>query len=192
MVDTMEDLAWKTELTLCLSKQPDLSKLRGLCKSRRIPADCRPELWKNCLNVVGKPDALTTFDGLMDISDQDVLKEYCSAQAAKLKLMEEDEEEVACDMEGLITFYCKSRGEKYRSNSGLVELLSPFITLNLPLSEVYNCFYAMQSKFIPRECYRDGKPLPTRCGNPGMWGTPLIRCSVAMGSCAHTKQEPIQ
>ena len=69
---------------------------------------------------------------------------------AKMKLTEDDEDEVATDMEGLITFYCKSRAEKYRSTSGLVELLSPFITLNLPLSEVYNCFYAMQSKFIPR------------------------------------------
>ena len=69
---------------------------------------------------------------------------------AKMKLTEDDEEEVATDMEGLITFYCKSRGEKYRSSSGLVEIMSPFITLNLPLSEVYNCFYAMQTKFIPR------------------------------------------
>lgn len=158
MGDGMEDLAWKTELTLCLSKQPDVSKLRTLCKGKRIPDDCRPELWKIALNVVGKPDALTNFDGLMDIPDQDILKEDCAFLAAKLRLMESDEEEVACDMEGLITFYCKSRGEKFRSSSGLVELLSPFITLNLPLSEVYNCFYAMQSKFIPRECYRDGKP----------------------------------
>lgn len=156
--DSMEDLAWKTELTLCLSKQTDVSKLRVLCKGRKIPLECRPELWKIALNVVGKPDALTNFDGLMDIPDQDVLKEDCISLAAKLKLMESDEEEVSCDMEGLITFYCKSRGEKYRSSSGLVELLSPFITLNLPLSDVYNCFYAMQSKFIPRECYRDGKP----------------------------------
>ena len=72
---------------------------------------------------------------------------------AKMKLAEEDEEEVSRDMEGLITFFCKSRGEKYRSSSGLVELLSPFITLNLPLCEVYNCFYAMQAKFIPRYVY---------------------------------------
>ena len=70
--------------------------------------------------------------------------------AAKLRLTEDDEEEVARDMEGLITFYCKSRNEKYRTTSGHIELLSPFITLNLPLSEVYNCFYAMHSKFIPR------------------------------------------
>lgn len=65
-------------------------------------------------------------------------------------MTEEDEEEVARDMEGLVTFYCKSRGGKYRTSSGLVELLSPFITLNLPLSEVYNCFYALISKYIPR------------------------------------------
>lgn len=123
-----------------------------------MPDESRPELWKVCLNVIGKPDALVTWDGLLDMNEQDVLKEDCLIQASKLKLAEDDEEEVSRDMEGLITFFCKSRGEKYRSSSGLVELLSPFITLNLPLCEVYNCFYAMQSKFIPRECYRDGKP----------------------------------
>ncbi|XP_057302283.1 TBC1 domain family member 23-like [Hydractinia symbiolongicarpus] len=158
MADGMEDLAWKTDLTLCLSKQPDLVRLRELCRGKKIPSDCRPELWKITLNVVGKPDALAIWDGLLDMNEQEVLKEDCTLQSAKLRLTEDDEEEVARDMEGLITFYCKSRSEKYRSTSGLVELLSPFITLNLPLSEVYNCFYAMQSRFIPRECYRDGKP----------------------------------
>ncbi|XP_047129998.1 TBC1 domain family member 23 isoform X1 [Hydra vulgaris] len=158
MADKMEDLAWKADLTLCLSKQPDLLKLKSLCKGRKIPPDCRPELWKRCLNVVGKPDPLVTWDGLIDMQEQDVLKEDCILQAAKLKLLEEDEEEVARDMEGLITFYCKSRGEKYRSSSGFVELLSQFIIIDLQLSEVYNCFYAMQSKFLPRECYREGKP----------------------------------
>jgi len=148
----------KTDLTLCLSKQPSIAKLRELCNGKKIPDDCRPEVWKVALNVVGKPDALATWDGLMDMNEQDILKEDCDLQAGKLQLTEEDEDEVARDMEGLITFYCRSRGEKYRTSSGLVELLSPFITLNLQLSEAYNCFYAMQSRFIPRECYRDGKP----------------------------------
>lgn len=110
------------------------------------------------MNIVGKPDALANWDGMLDTNEQDVLREDCILEAGKLKLMEEDEEEVARDMEGLITFFCKSKNDKYRSSSGLVELLSPLITLNLPLSDVYNCLYAMHSKYVPRECYRDGRP----------------------------------
>ncbi|XP_065056142.1 TBC1 domain family member 23-like [Rhopilema esculentum] len=156
--DEIEDIAWRTDLLLCLSKQPDVERLRELCKGKKIPSRMRPELWKALLNIAGKPDAISTWDGVLDLNEQDVLSEDCRFQAAKLRITEEDEEEVARDMEGLITFYCKSRNEKYRTTSGLIELLSPFITLKLPLSDVYNCFYAMHSKYIPRECYRDGKP----------------------------------
>eukprot|EP00794_Sanderia_malayensis_P011174 gene11174-12349_t len=156
--DAMEDIAWRTDLLLCLSKQHDLQRLKELCKGRKIPQRMRPEIWKALLSIAGKPDAMSTWDGVLNLNEQDVLKEDCRYQAAILKLTEEDEDEVARDMEGLITFYCKSRTEKYRTTSGHVELLSPFITLNLPLSDVYNCFYAFHSKFIPRECYRDGKP----------------------------------
>ena len=33
------------------------------------------------LNVVGKPDALATWDGLIDMAEQEILKEDCSLQA---------------------------------------------------------------------------------------------------------------
>ena len=68
----------------------------------------------------------------------------------KLHLPDDEAEEVARDMEGIITFYCKSRNEKYRPTSGLTEVLAPFMTLELPMNDVYNCFYAMLYKYIPR------------------------------------------
>lgn len=68
----------------------------------------------------------------------------------KLHLPDDEVEEVARDMEGIITFYCKSRNEKYRTTSGFTEILAPLMMLDIPTSEVYNCFYAMLYKFIPR------------------------------------------
>lgn len=69
---------------------------------------------------------------------------------AKLRLPEDEAEEVARDMEGIITFYCKSRNEKYHSTGGLTEVLAPFMMLELPMNDVYNCFYAMLYKYVPR------------------------------------------
>lgn len=79
-----------------------------------------------------------------------MFKVHYSFQTAKLRLPEDEAEEVARDMEGIITFYCKSRNEKYHPTSGLTEVLAPIMTLELPMNDVYNCFYAMLYKYIPR------------------------------------------
>ncbi|XP_068732816.1 TBC1 domain family member 23-like isoform X1 [Montipora capricornis] len=147
-----------TDLVLALSKQKDVDRLRELCRGRKIPAENRADVWKVCLNVVGKPDALSSWDGLLDLQEQDCIRDDCRKQATKLRLPEDEAEEVARDMEGIITFYCKSRNEKYHSTSGLTEVLAPFMTLELPMNDVYNCFYALLYKYIPRNCVRDGKP----------------------------------
>lgn len=147
-----------TDLVLALSKQKDVDRLRELCRGHKIPAENRADVWKVCLNVVGKPDALSSWDGLLDLQEQDCIRDDCRKQATKLRLPEDEAEEVARDMEGIITFYCKSRNEKYHSTSGLTEVLAPFMTLELPMNDVYNCFYALLYKYIPRNCVRDGKP----------------------------------
>ena len=59
-------------------------------------------------------------------------------------------ESVAENIEKIITFYCKTRNERYKSQNGWAELLLPFVSLGLPIGEVYNIFYAMHSKYIPR------------------------------------------
>ncbi|RMX51497.1 hypothetical protein pdam_00014843 [Pocillopora damicornis] len=154
----IDDTGWHTDLVLALSKQKDIDRLRELCKGHKIPAENRADVWKVCLNVVGKPDALSSWDGLLDLNQQDTIRDDCRKQAVKLRLPEDEAEEVARDMEGIITFYCKSRNEKYHPTSGLTEVLAPFMMLELPMNDVYNCFYAMLYKYIPRDCVRDGKP----------------------------------
>jgi len=60
------------------------------------------------------------------------------------------QEEIAEDMEMVITFYCKSRNLRYSSDCGWAELLLPFISLSLPRADLFNCFYAMMNKYIPK------------------------------------------
>ena len=101
-----------TDLVLALSKQKDIDRLRELCRGRKIPAENRADVWKVqvnwtpirlsltnfsilrnislllkvCLNVVGKPDALSSWDGLLDLNEQDVIREDCRKQASEFTL----------------------------------------------------------------------------------------------------------
>ena len=51
-------------------------------------------LIKIALNIIGKPDALVTWDGLLDMSEQDVLKEDCIQQAGKKEILCFSEREI--------------------------------------------------------------------------------------------------
>ena len=68
----------------------------------------------------------------------------------KVILDDHESDSVAEDIEKIITFYCKTRNERYKSQNGWAEILLPFISLGLPIGDVYNLFYAMHSKYIPR------------------------------------------
>ena len=61
-------------------------------------------------------------------------------------------------MELVITFYCKSRNLRYSPDCGWPELLLPFLSLSMSRADLFNCFYAIMAKYIPRECKMDGKP----------------------------------
>ena len=103
-----------TDLVLALSKQKDIDRLRELCRGRKIPAENRADVWKVlisssmveivelfrckyiekrsvyffkvCLNVVGKPDALSSWDGLLDLNEQETIRDDCRKQASKFCL----------------------------------------------------------------------------------------------------------
>ena len=68
------------------------------------------------------------------------------------KLGNEDEEKVSvvADLESIVTFFCKSRQETYTSDNGWLDILQPLISLNLGKSELYNCFYSILNKYVPR------------------------------------------
>jgi hypothetical protein len=76
------------------------------------------------------------------------MKKYNFITLGKVSL--DDSDNVAENMEKIITFYCKTRNERYKSQNGWVEMLLPFMSLDMPIGVVYNLFYAMHSKYIPR------------------------------------------
>ncbi|KAG8041880.1 hypothetical protein G9C98_007184, partial [Cotesia typhae] len=61
-----------------------------------------------------------------------------------------DKVSVLSDLESIVTFYCKSRGKKYETGNGWLELLGPLISLKLPRSATYNLFEAIRDVYVPR------------------------------------------
>ncbi|XP_041372559.1 TBC1 domain family member 23-like [Gigantopelta aegis] len=158
MAEAEDDNSWITELETALVEECDFGSLRNICKGRPVPDHLRSEVWQICLNVHGKGDALSSFNGLYDMDEQTQLREDCSALVDKLGNDEEDKVSIVSDLESIITFYCKSRNEKYTSSSGWLDLLQPLLALKLSRSELYNCFYALVNRYIPRDCVKNGKP----------------------------------
>ena len=70
---------------------------------------------------------------------------------------EEDKVSIVSDLESIVTFYCKSRGVKYESDNGWMDILQVLLTLKMTRSEIYNSFYAILNKFIPNDCQKTSK-----------------------------------
>uniref|UniRef100_H0ZTU3 TBC1 domain family member 23 n=1 Tax=Taeniopygia guttata TaxID=59729 RepID=H0ZTU3_TAEGU len=132
----------------------DLETVRNIIQGRQLPADLRAKVWKIALNVVGKGDSLASWDGSLDLPEQSIIHKDCQ----ELIVPEEEKSVLTLDIESVITFYCKSRNVKYSSCLGWIHLLKPLVHLHLPRSDLYNCFYAIMNKFIPRDCFMKGRP----------------------------------
>lgn len=65
-------------------------------------------------------------------------------------MSEEERADVVADVESVITFYCKSRNISFSPQLSWPHLLKPLLGLQLPRSDLYNCFYAFMNKYIPR------------------------------------------
>lgn len=62
------------------------------------------------------------------------------------------------DVESVITFYCKSRNISFTPELSWPHLLKPLLGLQLPRSDLYNCFYAVMNKYIPRSAVCFNRP----------------------------------
>lgn len=72
----------------------------------------------------------------------------------QLEVSEEERSDMVSDVESVITFYCKSRNISFTPELSWPHLLKPLLGLQLPRSDLYNCFYAVMNKYIPRsECW---------------------------------------
>ncbi|XP_075572993.1 TBC1 domain family member 23 isoform X3 [Pelecanus crispus] len=151
--------SWEKDLADALEEGGcDLETVRNIIQGRQLPADLRAKVWKIALNVVGKGDSLASWDGSLDLPEQSVIHKDCQELIDQLSVPEEEKTVLLLDIESVITFYCKSRNVKYSSCLGWIHLLKPLVHLRLPRSDLYNCFYAIMNKFIPRDCFMKGRP----------------------------------
>ncbi|KAL4656870.1 TBC1 domain family member 23 isoform X1 [Arapaima gigas] len=161
MADTGEVLqgGWEQDLSDALdSGGCDLETLRNIIQGRQLPTTKRARVWKIALNVAGKGDALSSWDGTLDLPEQTLIHERCQQMVDQLQVPEEDKAATLADLESVLTFYCKSRNITYSPELSWPDLLKPLLGLKLPRSDLYNCFYAIMNKYIPRECVPRGRP----------------------------------
>ncbi|XP_053164593.1 TBC1 domain family member 23 isoform X2 [Hemicordylus capensis] len=150
--------SWEKDLAEALEEGGcDLETVRNIIQRRALPTDLRAKVWKIALNVVGKGDSLASWDGCLDLPEQAVIHKDCQELVDQLTVPEE-KSVLLLDIESVITFYCKSRNVKYSSSLNWTYLLKPLVHLRLPRSDLYNCFYAIMNKYIPRDCFLKGRP----------------------------------
>uniref|UniRef100_A0A2R5LAK4 TBC1 domain family member 23 n=2 Tax=Ornithodoros turicata TaxID=34597 RepID=A0A2R5LAK4_9ACAR len=142
------------ELENALLSECDLSTLRQVSKMKPVPECFRPYVWKISLGVKGKE--VNDWDEIYDLSEQSVIRKSCQALVDRFGNDEEEKLSVLCDLESVLTRFCKTTGYRYEENNGWMEVLEPLVALHLSKSELYFCFSALITTYIPRGCHKDG------------------------------------
>ncbi|XP_033641128.1 TBC1 domain family member 23-like isoform X2 [Asterias rubens] len=152
-----DDNSWHTELEAALLEGCDFGTLRNICQGRQIPNQYSTTCWKICLNVVGKGDALASFDGIFDLPEQVQIRNDSKEFIEKFDNSDEEKLSLSSDLESVITFFCKSKSATYAHNNGWLDVLGPLVALRMERADLYNCFYAVMSKYVPRDTSKDSK-----------------------------------
>ncbi|KAM4629354.1 TBC1 domain family member 23 isoform 1-T1 [Polymixia lowei] len=162
MADAVEEVllgSWDQDLAEALdSGGSDMEMDRGVIQVQELPALQRAKMWKIALNVAGKGDSLSPWDGVLDLPEQTLIHNRSQQLIDQLGVSEEERIEMVSDVESVITFYCKSRNITFTPELSWPHLLKPLLGLQLPRSDLYNCFYAIMNKYIPRDCVPKGRP----------------------------------
>uniref|UniRef100_A0A668W4D6 TBC1 domain family member 23 n=1 Tax=Oreochromis aureus TaxID=47969 RepID=A0A668W4D6_OREAU len=152
-------LCWDQDLVDALdSGGSDMEMERGTIQVQEQSAEHRAKMWKIALNVSGKGDSLASWDGVLDLPEQKLIHNRSQQLIDQLAVSEEERSEMVSDVESVITFYCKSRNITFTPEFSWPHLLKPLLGLHLPRSDLYNCFYAIMNKYIPRDCVPKGRP----------------------------------
>ncbi|XP_030289760.1 TBC1 domain family member 23 isoform X1 [Sparus aurata] len=162
MADAVEEALqgdWDQDLAEALdSGGSDMEMERGIVQVQEQSAQHRAKMWKIALNVSGKGDSLSPWDGVLDLPEQTLIHNRSQQLIDQLEVSEEERSDMVSDVESVITFYCKSRNISFTPELSWPHLLKPLLGLQLPRSDLYNCFYAVMNKYIPRECVPKGRP----------------------------------
>ncbi|XP_006791994.1 TBC1 domain family member 23 isoform X1 [Neolamprologus brichardi] len=162
MADAVEEAlrgSWDQDLIDALdSGGSDMEMERGTIQVQEQSAEHRAKMWKIALNVSGKGDSLASWDGVLDLPEQKLIHNRSQQLIDQLAVSEDERSEMVSDVESVITFYCKSRNITFSPELSWPHLLKPLLGLHLPRSDLYNCFYAIMNKYIPRDCVPKGRP----------------------------------
>ncbi|XP_066592724.1 TBC1 domain family member 23 [Prorops nasuta] len=147
-----DENTWLLELEAALldAETPSASDIYAICKGQAVPSNLRPDVWQACLNVTENGNQLIQFNEVFDLPEQNVIREDCQQLVDKLGNDDEDRVSIVSDLESILTFYCKSKGNQYERDNGWLEILGPLIALKLPRSATYNMFEAIIDLYIPR------------------------------------------
>ncbi|CAN9500254.1 unnamed protein product [Ophioblennius macclurei] len=136
----------------------DMELERGMIQVQEQTTQHRAKMWKIALNVSGKGDSLSPWDGVLDLPEQALIHNRSQQLIDQLGMSADERGDMASDVEAVITFYCKSRNVSFTPELSWPHLLKPLLGLRLPRSDLYNCFYAVMNKYIPRDCVAKGRP----------------------------------
>uniref|UniRef100_A0A4W6DZW0 TBC1 domain family member 23 n=1 Tax=Lates calcarifer TaxID=8187 RepID=A0A4W6DZW0_LATCA len=136
----------------------DMEMERGIIQVQEHSVQHKAKMWKIALNVSGKGDSLSPWDGVLDLPEQTLIHNRSQQLIDQLGASEEEQSDMVSDIESVITFYCKSRNITFTPELSWPHLLKPLLGLQLPRSDLYNCFYAVMNKYIPRDCVPNGRP----------------------------------
>ncbi|KAI5628292.1 TBC1 domain family member 23 isoform X1 [Silurus asotus] len=134
------------------------ARKNGIIQIDKLPPSQRAKLWMIALNVAGKGDSLSSWDGALDLPEQMLIHNRSQQLIDKLGVPAEEGRDLVGDVEAVITFYCKSRNVTFTADLCWPNLLIPLLGLQLARSDLYNCFYAIMNKYIPRDCVPNGRP----------------------------------
>uniref|UniRef100_A0A673H770 TBC1 domain family member 23 n=1 Tax=Sinocyclocheilus rhinocerous TaxID=307959 RepID=A0A673H770_9TELE len=130
----------------------------GVIQVQNLPPQQRAKLWMIALNVSGKGDSLSSWDGALDLPEQTLIHSRSQQIIDELGLPVEEGRDLVSDVESVITFYCKSRNVTFTPDLSWPHILKPLLGLQLSRKDLYNCFYAIMNKYIPRDCVAKGRP----------------------------------
>ncbi|XP_053672866.1 TBC1 domain family member 23 isoform X2 [Anopheles nili] len=152
----MEDGLWLIELESALQDDCTVDDIYAICHGKALPEALRLDVWQVCLGVRNKMDQLAQFNEIYDLPFQAQLRSDCEEFVNKLGNEDEDKVSVVCDLESILTFYCKNRNLVYETNNGWIELMLPLLSLKLIRSDTYNLFEAIRDTYIPKGCKKNG------------------------------------
>uniref|UniRef100_A0A671TCX6 TBC1 domain family member 23 n=1 Tax=Sinocyclocheilus anshuiensis TaxID=1608454 RepID=A0A671TCX6_9TELE len=159
-VGEVREGSWTHDLADALdSAECDLdSNQDGVIQVQNLPPQQRAKLWMIALNVSGKGDSLSSWDGALDLPEQTLIHSRSQQIIDELGLPVEEGLDLVSDVESVITFYCKSRNVTFTPDLSWLHILKPQLGLQLSRKDLYNCFYAIMNKYIPRDCVAKGRP----------------------------------